>query len=224
MEEQSDDRRVARNLQAYFIHNNEMNRIQIEYRYVYKVGFDLLTTIQGKTFQFSELKFFSVLSNLLDQLPQNSMLMIPHQVAIVNLDEHTESTVTLEEWLYPYEEKDNGTVVYQLKLSFNGVSVETALSTAFSVVVRDMQRRLGDKFQIKVCWFCKYLVEEIYYGGTDSRHDQLYCFRDRPDLLTTVLNTSPRLYARDPLLAKATPDMSALHSCSAFIYSPNENA
>jgi hypothetical protein len=212
---ESHDKRVARNLSAYFIDEEMRELIQIEYRYEPGVGFDLYTQIQNKIYQFKASRFFYILSDLLDQLPATSSLVIPHQIIGVD-NEENETVITVEEKLYPFIEQDRQTVIYQLKVSINGLVIETSKNYSFDTVADEIRKELEGKYRLKMCAFCKYLLQENYDGGTDYRHDQLYCFRDYPDLLDELLLMSVRSRWHSSLLSKAMSDVDAFHSCSAF--------
>src|SRR6266536_269481 len=139
---QSEDKRVARNLIAYFIDGDKKELIRLEYRYAHDVGFDLYTQIQNKIYQFKEPKFFYILSDLLDQLPATSSLMIPHHIIAVD-NEAKETAITLE----------------------------TRKHFGFDVVSDQLRKELEGKYRLKICAFCKYLLQEDYDAGTDGRHD-----------------------------------------------------
>ena len=111
-----EDRRIARVLRGYFIHKDRRELITIEYRYHPETDFDLFTVIGGKTYQYNAYKFFYVLGDLMDDLPEGSAIMIPHQVVLSR--DGKDELAPLEEWMYPYA-KDSNTVVYQLKLWLN---------------------------------------------------------------------------------------------------------
>jgi hypothetical protein len=152
--------------------------------------------------------------------------MIPHR--IVALDKKVEKIVTLEEWLYPYEIRERDTVVYQLKLLMGDRCIETPkrhhgyLVSDFYSAAELLRGELDSEIYLRICYFCKYLVDYEENGGTDGRHDLLYClrdsFRDNLEALEELLKTYPTARSRGPLVAKGTPDMDALHSCSAFVY------
>lgn len=221
---QEKDNRVARRLLGHYINGDYKEIIQIEYRYAPKDGFSLYTQIQGHEYQFSEHKFFGVMAGLLDQLPISSSLVISHQVIVLKND--VEKIGMLEEWLSPYEgSKPTDTVVYQLKLLIEDDHFETSKYTTsgyaridFGSVAEDLRNLLGIELKLKVCYFCKYLVEYNDFGGTDYRHDQLFCFRDSPETLSKIMEVYPTLGKHKSLLDRGTPDMDALHSCDAFTY------
>jgi hypothetical protein len=175
----------------------------------------LYTHFQGSDHHVTDIKFFGAVSRLLDRLPLTSAIVIPHRIIIVL--KTGEEFTTLEEWLFPFEEP-TGTVVYQLKLVAKNSIIETQQHYSFGSAAEELRTLLKDDIQIKVCYFCKYLVEYNDFGGTDYRHDQLYCFRDSPETLDPLMHAYPRLRNHEDLLAHGTPDMDALHSCAAFTY------
>lgn len=68
-----------------------------------------------------------------------------------------------------------------------------------------------------ICYFCKFLIDENQYGGTDYRMDRLYCFKDvSPEIFKEVSEQYPFLIKFRPLLEEALPDVSALHACASF--------
>jgi hypothetical protein len=225
------NKRVARRLLGYFIDGDYREVVQIEYRYspcLDRPEFDLLTCIRGKEYFFTEYHFFIALAELLDQLPLTSAIMIPHRIVV--LRSNIEEIAMLEEWLYPYEIRDGGdTVVYQLKLDLGDRRIETPkrhesgyLEVAFDAAAERLRSELGSEIQLRVCHFCKYLVDYEENGGSDARHDLLYClrdsFKDNPEAVDELLKAHPSWRSRKPLVAGGTPDMDALHSCSAFVY------
>ena len=228
LERQQEDSRVARQLLGYFVNGAYKGIVQIDYRYTRTAKssvFDIYTRIQGRDYHVTRHSFFGAIADLLDQLPVTSAVMIPHRIVILR-NGKDEDTATLEEWLYPYEDRGIGdTVVYQLKLLVGDSSIETPRRTEHGYLVTDfgnaaehLRRLLGDAIRLKICYFCRYLIEYNDYGGTDYRHDQLYCFRDSLDVLDELMKTYPILRGRESLLARGTPDMDALHSCAAFTY------
>jgi hypothetical protein len=219
---QQEDTRVARQLLGHFIDGDYKEIINIEYRYAFNSNFALYTRIHGHEYQITDHKFFGALAELLDQLPITSAIMIPHQIIV--LHNGSEEIARLEEWLYPFEEPTS-TVVYQLKLFVSDGFVETPRYTDFGYAVTDfgsaaeyLRKLLGDETRPEICYYCKYLVEYNDFGGTDYRHDQLYCFRDSPETLNELMKVYPTLKGLESLLAQGTPDMDALHSCAAFTY------
>jgi hypothetical protein len=219
----SEDRRVPRLLVGQF-HNLDLNEpIQIEYRYVPNVGFDLFTRIQNHDYSLSGAKYFDVMSELLDQLPLSSKIVIQHWVMIHAAEKR--EIVGLEEHMYPYEVRNAATVVYQLKLTYQGTAYETHRSTAFGGsggtlggVLEELRRIMGQDFVLGICYFCEKLIDINTFGGTDYRHDQLYCLRDTPQALAEIGRSYPKLRDQESLVSVGTRDMSALHGCSAFSY------
>lgn len=226
-----EDKRVARKLLGYFIDGDYKEVVQIEYRYApckQRAEFDLYTRIRGQEYDLTNYHFFGTLADLLDQLPLTSAIVIPHHVVISRND--AEEITTLEEWLYPYEMRDTGgTVVYQLKLFVGDRCIETPKRKESGYLVIDflsaaelLRRELGSEIQLRICHFCKYLVDYEENGGSDGRHDLLYClrdsFKDNPEAVDELIKAYPSWRTRKPLVAKGTPDMDALHGCSAFVY------
>jgi hypothetical protein len=212
------DAQVARLLDGYFIDGDYRESIQIEYRYEHNNRnnvFSFYTSIRQIVYQEVDYKFFGGLALILDQLPETSAIMIPHRVSI--LRENIKSVVVLEEWLYPFKEP-TGTVVYQLKLLIKDNPIETKRHFAFGSAAEELRKRLADDIRICICYFCKNLVEYNESGGTDYRHDQLYCFRDNEVTLHELLKVYPKLRGYESLLMQGTPDMDAIHSCAAFVY------
>ncbi len=225
--QQQKDTRVARRYLGYFLDGDYKENIQLEYRYAQyprNSEFNLYTRIQDRDYQITDFKFFAALAELLDQLPITSAIVIPHRIML--LRNHSKEITTLEEWLYPFGNREaGGTVVYQLKLLAGDTWIETPRYTEFGYEVTDfgqaaeaLRKRLGGEIQPQICYFCKYLVEYNDFGGTDYRHDQLYCFRDSPETLEELMMVYPILRKHESLLIRGTPNMDALHSCPAFIY------
>jgi hypothetical protein len=98
------------------------------------------------------------------------------------------------------------------------VYYETQKHTSFGAAAEEL-RELVAKLRLHICYFCKNLIEYNEYGGTDYRHDQLYCLRDSPEILAKIMKAYPKLKGYEQLLAQGIPDMDAIHSCSAFVYS-----
>jgi len=229
---QQRDNRVARQLLGYVVSDLQREIVQIEYRYSQlsdRSQWDAVVCIGNREFRWSEVKFFHILSNVLNELPDASYLVIPHNV-LVSHDGILKIAV-LEERLHPYYEdrtpggESGGTVVYQLKLSLDDVYVETTASTQFGFAVSDLggameqlRRQLPERIQLRICYFCKYFIEYNDFGGTDDRHDQLYCFRDAPDVLKQLMTVYPVLRDHEYLLLQGIRDMDAFHSCPLFSY------
>lgn len=209
---------TARQLFGYYLTNNYKEFIQIEYRYAANVGFDLFTRIQNRDYRFQSNKFFDALSMLLDQLPNTSSIIIQHKVLLSH--KKTSTIVALEEWLFPFEVKGSGTVVYKLKLLINRSNIETKKHLDFGSAAEELRRQLAPHGQLSICYYCKYLVEYNEYGGTDYRHDQLYCFRDNAQTLNLLMKSYPKLSGCETLLSEGLPNVDSMHSCSAFVYSP----
>jgi len=108
--------------------------------------------------------------------------------------------------------------MYKLRLALSKSPVETQRHTTFGKAAEEFRRILGNELHLHVCYYCKFLVEYNEYGGTDYRHDQLYCLRDNSAYLDEIMQAYPRLRGHEPLLSYGTPEMDALHSCSAFAY------
>jgi hypothetical protein len=219
------DKRVARKLLGYYVDGDHREIIQIEYRYSAGNGFTLFTRIQNQDYSFEDKKFFGAMSELLDRLPITSVIVIIHHVIVSHNGES--EIVALEEWLRPYKIRNTGTVLYQLKFPFENDFIETEQYTEFggffgnhnySSPAEELRARLGGDVHLRACYYCRYLVDYNDYGGTDYRHDQLYCFRDAPEALGKFEETRPKQDGREQWLSQGTPDMDALHSCSAFVY------
>ncbi len=224
------DRRVARRYLGYFLDGDYKEAIQIEYRYApcgqYSL-FDLYTCIRGQAYYLREEPcFWQAVADLFEQLPLSSTIVVPHQVVVSN--KGTLQIAMLEEQWY-LAPPPGGDVAYQLRLFVNDHCFETPSrpsgfpATDFSIAAETLRREIPDEWVVQVCYFCKYLVECERNGGTDDRHDLLYCFRDsflgREEELERLLKTAyPTAQTRYTLLPQATPDMDALHSCSAFVY------
>jgi len=224
-----DDRRVARRLLGYFIEGDYKEVVQIEYRYSpaeQRPEFEIYTRIRGQEYRFKAYHFFYALADLLDQLPMTSAIMIPHSIVISR--NGVDEIATLEEWLYPYDLREKDRIVYQLKLFLSDRHIETPKRhhgypvTAFGNAAELLRKELGSEVRLQICYFCRYLVDYEENGGTDDRHDLLYCMRDAfrsgPDALDEILKAYPTARSRKPLIEKGTPDMDALHGCSAFEY------
>lgn len=221
MNAQQQDNRIARHLLGYFSEGDYREVVQIEYRYEARGRFELRAQIRDKTYKIAGPKFFNALAELLDQLPKNSAITILHHVRVKH--DTVEEIGVLEEWLHPFGEPTGGTVVYQLRLLITDRYFETPQRTSsgyfvvdFRNAIKDLQHRLGNELSLIVCSFCNYLIDYDSFGGTDYRHDQLYCFRDAPEALEEILRVYPRLQGQESLLLQGTADMDALHSCSAF--------
>ncbi len=220
MSEVQNDTRIARHHVATYMVGGKKEIITLEYRYKPAHEFELFTKIAGRDYVIHELHYFVALGELLDLLPLSSSIMIQHQIIVIN--NGTEEIATLEEWLFPYEPRGTGTVVYQLKLFFQDKLIESARHPDFAGAAEDIRKQSGEGIQIKTCYFCRFLIEDNDYGGTDLRHDALYCFRDKPDLLKEAMEVYPTLRkkGKGALYLEATPNMDALHSCSVFEYLP----
>ncbi len=213
-------------LKGHFVGPEGREPIQIEYRFLDHESCEIYTVIKGRVFHAREKKFFSVISDLLDTLPPNSSIVISHTIPIKNKGK-TREFALLEEWLYPYHIKNSDTVVYKLKLTVDNVVYETKPNTAFGGsqgvdggVLEQLRNLTQGKVDIQVCYFCKFLIEYNEYGGTDYRHDQLYCFRERPALLHKIDEVYPRLKGQEDILGQTVHNISALHSCDAFELNP----
>ncbi|MFZ1506331.1 MAG: hypothetical protein WAV74_06045 [Anaerolineae bacterium] len=226
------DNRVARQLLGYVVSDLQREIVQIEHRYSQlsdRSQWDAMVCIGNREFRWSEVKFFHILSDVLNELPDGSYLVIPHNVLVSH--DGILQIAMLEERLYPYYEdrtpggESGGTVVYQLKLSLDDAYVETAASTQFGYAVTDLggameqlRRQLPERTRLRICYFCKYFIEYNDFGGTDDRHDQLYCFRDAPDVLKQLMAVYPVLREHEYLLLQGIRDMDAFHSCPLFSY------
>ena len=129
----------------------------------------------------------------------------------------------LEEWLYSYDIKNTGTVLYKLRLKVDDKIYETEPSTDFGGTqggtggaLVQLQNLTQNELEMPVCYFCDLLIEYNEFGGTDYRHDQLYCFRGKAQLLDEINKVYPHLYGQEDILQQATQHLSALHSCDAF--------
>ena len=208
---------VARHHVGYYINDGYREVIQVEYRYGQYVGFMFRVKIQNKEYKSESAKYFDALSNILDQLPLTSAIVLFHKVIIVSEDSHMISD--LEEWLYPYSVRDSGTVVYKLRLYIDQKRIETQKHLDFGNAAEDLRTQLGPSYKLQACYFCKYLIEYNEFGGTDYRHDQTYCFRDHLEDYEFLMLYYPNLYGKESLLGlKGIPNMDALHSCSSFTY------
>lgn len=221
-----EDLRVARYYLGYFVNDGYKELIQIEYRYARNYGFDFYVNIRNKPYITNACHFFGGLAKILDQLPPTSALVILHKIPIIR--KSVEEIATLEEWLFPFSEaeKPTNTIVYQLKLfTEDGFYVETPKKTEHGYSVIDfgcaaeyLRRLIGEAIQIKICYFCFNLLEYNDNGGTDCRHDKLYCFRDSPEVLNLILGSRLTSEEIEISLLQGIADMSALHSCMAFVY------
>ncbi len=229
-DELSEDRRVARRLLGHFIDGDYKEIVQLEYRYdpcKEDREWNLFTRIRGQEYYLTAYKFFGALAELLDQLPVTSAIVIPHREVILNRG--TEEIATLEEWLSPYEIRPaGGIVVYQLKLLVGERSFETPKRSKNGYLVSDFGRAadllrasLGSEIQLRICYFCRYLVE-YEDGGTDDRHDMYFCFRDvfpgKPEKVDELLANYPAWRSRGSWVKQGMADVDALHSCAAFTY------
>ena len=217
------DERVARLLVGLFINADYEEPIQIEYRYDSRTGFNIFTRIQNRDYYLSGNRYFDVMSELLDQLPASSKIIIHHRVFLHK--EGKKEIVELEEHLYPYEIRNTATVMYQIKFSYQGKVYETHPSSEFGGssgtrggVLEELRSMIDGNFVLGVCYFCRYLVDVNMYGGTDYRHDQLYCFRDKQDALIEIEKKYPRLFGLEDLVNTGTANMSSLHGCASFSY------
>jgi hypothetical protein len=219
----SKDNRVPRLLIGHYIDNGYEELIQIEYRYASQTGFDISTRIQNHDYHLSGKKYFDVISELLDKLPISCKIIIHHHLVMQTGDK--KEIVELDEHLHPYDVRNAATVLYQISLFYGGKIYETNLSSGFGGTggtrggaLEELRNLIGNGFILNICYFCKYLIDVNKYGGTDYRHDQLYCLRDNPDVLTKIESLYPQLDDADDLLNIGTANMSALHSCSSFSY------
>ena len=228
------DGRVARQLLGYVIQDTQRHVAQVEYRYQQlsdRSQWDVVARIGDREYRKSEVKFFHILADILSELPDGSYLVIPHNVLVLHDD--VLQIAVLEEQLRAFNDNQEfggeagGTVVYQLRLLLGDRKVETALThrgyavTDLGVAMEDLRRKLGDDTQIRVCYFCRYLVEYNDVGGTDYRHDQLHCFRDAPNVLNELMLYYPVLREHESLLSQGTSNMDAFHSCPSFLYRGN---
>jgi hypothetical protein len=226
------DNRVARQLFGDVLLHEGRETLQIEYRYQQYSDhswWDVIARIGEQEFRISDFKFFCAVAALLNQLPDDCCLVIPHRV-LVSWGNAVQ-IASLEEWLYPYLEdrtrggEAGGTVVYQLKLVMDNGTIQTSVLDQFGHKVIDigsameqLRRQLSEDVRVQICYFCKYLIEYNDYGGTDYRHDQLYCFRDTPDVLEQVMEVYPILRNHEHLLLHGTNDMDSFHGCPSFSY------
>lgn len=217
------DDRVPRVLDGSFINDEYEEPIQIEYRYSSQTGFDISTRIQNHGYYLSGQKYFDVMSELLDQLPVSSKIIIRHSVMVYKMNK--KEIVELEEHLHPYKIRNSATVVYQVKLFYDGIDYQTHPTTEFGGTggtrggaLEELRSLIDGKFILGVCYFCQYLVGHNPYGGTDYRHDQLYCFRDTPDVFRELEKRYPQTKELEELLSAGTANVSSLHGCSSFSY------
>jgi len=208
------DNRVARHYSAWFVDRDYKELIEIEYRYHFQGQFDLQANIRGIEYRFSDPVFFEALAQLLDNLPKSSSIGIMHHITLTD-----KTFAILEEWVYPFKEPNSQTVVYQLRLIIDSKVIETEQQWDFGTAAEQLRGKLGHDPYPRICYFCKYLIDDNEHGGTDLRHDQLYCFRDAPSILDQVMVVYPEnLDNVRHLLSQGTADMDATHSCSAFTY------
>jgi hypothetical protein len=217
---------IPRVLIGHFVHDNHKVPIQVEYRLLNPTTWEIYSRIAGSVFYKKGTRFFELIADLLDSLPESSSIVFNHAVPVLMNGER--SFATLEEWIFPYEVKNSGTVMYKLKLIFADKVYETQTSNDFGGVqgvkggaLEQLRELTKDKFSILVCYFCSFLIEYNEDGGTDYRHDQLYCFRDAPQLLQLIEKVYPRLRGQEHILDKVVPNISSLHSCDAFTHRPD---
>ncbi|MCP4124640.1 MAG: hypothetical protein GY751_23095 [Bacteroidetes bacterium] len=226
MHQSNFDTSIARRILGNYMDGKYKESIEIEYRYTRyadRSEWVLYTSIVGKEYRITDGKYFGAFATLLDQLPLTSVIMIPHQITISR--NGVKEVVVLEEWLFPFEDRDAGnTVVYQLALPLGDNYYKTPkrlhgyLVIDFRTATECLRVQLGDGICLHLCYFCKFLIEYNDFGGTDYRHDQLYCFRDDLEAFEQLLTVYPILRDNESLLDHGLPDMNALHSCSAFEY------
>jgi hypothetical protein len=197
--------------------------VVIEIRHIPKEGFLLHTNIRGMVYHIFESKFMYALGELLSSLPSDSSFLIPHEI-LIN-DSGTDRLIHLLERIFPYGTGQNVDVSYQLTLSFDGYEYSTSSSPDAMSGLEWLASQLGSATYFKVCGFCDFMFEDGMYGGTDNRHDLMYCFRDRPEVLDE-LRSMPRKSPSFPhlLLNVALQDLDLFHSCAAFKLARNFNS
>lgn len=210
------DNRVGRYLFGKYQDGDYEEPMILEYRYLYNKGFDISTHIKNKEYRPFGTKFFDAMADLLDQVPLTASVTFWHSLFVAH--KGIKKRVDLEEWLFPYDIRGTGTVLYKLRLPFDETYIETQRHTSFGKAAEELRGQLGDDRHLLACYYCQYLVEYNEYGGTDYRHDQLYCFRDSRETLAELMKSYPKLYGKEQLLSHGTPDMDALHTCSTFAY------
>lgn len=211
---------------GWFVDEDYEERIQIEHRSAYhrrseyysaKSRHALYTTIRNVDYRATESRFFEALAGLLDQFPPSSAVRIVHPIVVLRRGQ--ERAAELEEWLRPHKVRDGSAVVYQLSLLLDETRFETRQHLDFADAAEDLRHQLEPDYVLKVCQFCHFLMPFSDRGGTDYRHDQLYCLRDVPELLDEVIGSDSRFKEQLPLLEQDLT-VDALHSCPAFTYRP----
>lgn len=99
------DNRVARQLLGYVVSDLQREIVQIEHRYSQlsdRSQWDAMVCIGNREFRWNEVKFFHILSDVLNELPDGSYLVIPHNVLVSH--DGILQIAMLEERLYPYYE------------------------------------------------------------------------------------------------------------------------
>lgn len=213
-------------LKGYFVDSESKEPIQLEYRFLNSKSCEIYSLIKDQIFHAKGENFFGVTSDLLDNLPPTSSMVFNHTIPVKKKGK-TREFALLEEWLYPYQIKNSGTIVYKLKLNVDNISYETKPSTDFGGAqgihggaLEQLRNLTKDQLDIHVCYFCNFFIEYNEYGGTDYRHDQLYCFREKPHLLLKINEVYPNLQGQEDVLEQTIHNMSALHSCDAFELNP----
>lgn len=189
--------------------------IVLEVRHTPKKGFLLHTKIRGTEYHFFEMKFMNILQVLIENLPPDASLTLSHQLLLHQ--NGADRVVQLDECIQGYRTGKNVDAGYQFALTVDGQTYATTLTPDASFALDELVSQIGENVYFKICGFCDYMYEDGMYGGTDDRHDLMYCFRDHPD----VLNKIRSMMRKTPsfpmtLFDIALQDVDLLHSCSAF--------
>ena len=194
--------------------------VVIEFRHIPKEGFLLDTKIRGIQYHIFETKFMYVLEELFNNLPPDAYFLIPHEILMYR--DGMDRLVQLVERVSPYKTSQNIDVGYQLLLSIDGQEYSTKSIPDAMSALEWLTSQIGLNTYFKVCGLCDFMFEDGMYGGTDGRHDLMYCFRDHPEVLDKLISI-PRKSPSFPhlLLNLALQDIDLFHSCSAFILTRN---
>jgi len=153
--------------------------------------------------------YLSALDELLKQLPQNTALLIGHEVTVTQGFNtkllHVNETVELE-----YNTNfDYWSLKFTLSCQQGDNTIRVSSYEDFGIVYRMLKDKLSG--QIETCAYCS-KSDFKSDGGEDLRHGW-YCFRENSDL-----DMSNPWYERLDEFDHAIPNISAFYWCPSFSY------
>jgi hypothetical protein len=195
--------------------NDYAEWIEIDYRFT-DGKYQILTSIQGVEYFIGEgNKWFSGLSELLEKLPLEATITLHHRVFFNTPNGNI--LADLDEIWSPAPRNWSATVMYQLHLKAGEHHIITEKHSVFGMVHRQLREQLPAGTYFCICHNCHYMFEHDEFTGSDDRLDQLYCFRDKPQVLEEIRKVYPRrLGDKAPLVEEGIKGIDALHSCSRF--------